>query len=67
MLHLLREPHEAEMLTLPSDSLRPLWALNGETKMWSLPSRRAGPSSSVLLSLTRQGDEWAIVDQALAP
>ena len=49
---------------LPSSSLRPLWLLNGETRLWSLPARRAGPSSGVLISLMREADEWAVVDQA---
>lgn len=52
-----------EAVTLPEGSIRPLWYLNRASSTWSLIYRRSGPRASTLLTLKREGESWALLDQ----
>ena len=63
VVHAIRKARHHEVIRLSGDQLRPLWALNSDSRQWALASRRVGPSSSVLLTLRADGAEWSLIDQ----
>lgn len=67
VLHVVRKLGDVSEVRLPGSQLRPLWALNSETRLWSLTSRRTGPSSSVLLTLRLESGKWQLAEQQSAP
>ncbi|KAL1504840.1 hypothetical protein AB1Y20_008611 [Prymnesium parvum] len=62
-MYIVRHPNMSEPLEVPAKDLRPVWTLNTDSKLWSISTRRSGPTGAVLLSFARRDYEWCVVGQ----